>query len=511
MRRLLLFVACLFVAVPANAEWLEAKSPHFIIYADMAPTELKKFGDRLERFDSAVRLLRGMDDPALTDAERLTVFGLNDTSDVARLYGSDAVLGFYVRGASGSFAYVPLKEGFYSKRVGITPDNIFFHEYAHHLQLGRDAAALPAWVTEGFAEFFATAEIMDNGDVRIGKPPMYRQWSVQRYVGLSMIEMLSGSLRNATDAQVESLYGRAWLLTHMLNFDPEGRKELEQYVHAIQSGVDALQAAKAAFGDDLRSLDARLDRYLRRPTLETIVIGADKLKSQPISIRSLSPAEAAIMPVRIQVQATDDRKEASRLAAQAEKVSERFPDNATVSLTLAQADLKAKAYPQAVTAGEHAFAINPQLSEAATAVGDAKLEIGHDNPAGTDWNEVRSWFLKANRLSPESAEPLMYFYRSFVYANAQPTASAAKGLEYAVYLAPGDEELRLEAVRQLVSDNKIPEARDLFKPIAYNLHSSLDWRKKKSSIMDALTASDRTAALQLLGDEIQKRWSEDRK
>ena len=511
MRRLLLFVACLFLAVPANAEWLEAKSPHFIIYADMKPAELKKFGDRLERFDSAVRLVRGMDDPALTDAERLTVFGLDDISDVAKIYGSDDVLGFYVRQASGSYAYVPLKEGYYSKRFGITPDNIFFHEYAHHLQLGRDAAALPAWVTEGFAEFFATAVIMDNGDVRIGMPPMYRQWSVQRYDGLSMIEMLSGSLRNATDAQVASLYGRAWLLTHMLNFDPEGRMQLQQYVHGIQTGVDALQAAKSAFGDDLRSLDARLDQYLRRSKLDTIVISADKLKSQPITIRPLSEAEAAIMPVRMQVEVAGDRKEAARLAAQAEKIAERFPNDATVLLTLAQSELKAQDYPQAIAAGQHAFAIDPKLAEAATTVGDAKMEAGHDNSAGTDWNEVRSWFLKANRLSPESAEPLMYFYRSFVYSNAPPTASAAKGLEYAVYLAPGDEELRLEAVKQLLADNQIQQARDLFKPIAYNIHSDLDWRKKKTSIMDALTTNDRTTALQLLGDEIQKRWLLDKK
>ena len=57
----------------AQAEWLEATSPHFAIYANMAPADLKDFGDRLERFDGAVRLIREMDDPKLTDAERLTV------------------------------------------------------------------------------------------------------------------------------------------------------------------------------------------------------------------------------------------------------------------------------------------------------------------------------------------------------------------------------------------------------------------------------------------------------
>jgi tetratricopeptide (TPR) repeat protein len=499
------------LAGSAHAEWLEAKSPHFIIYADSSPAELRKFGDRLERFDSAVRLIRGMDDPALTDAERLTVFGVGDEDAVGRLLGSDSVLGFYITKASGSFAYVPQKQGFYAQRQNISPLSIFFHEYAHHLQLGRDSIALPAWVTEGFAEFFATAEIMDNGNVRIGLPPMYRQWSVQRYDGLSMTEMMSGSLRNATDRQVASLYGRGWLLTHMLNFDREGRKQLEQYIHDIQKGIDPLQSAKAAFGDDLRSVDRRLDEYLRRSKLETIVIDGARLKSQPIAVRTLSPAEAAIMDVRMRVPIAANRKEGSKLADQARKIAELFPNEPTVLVTLAQAQLKAQHYSEASSAAERAFTINPRLAEAATAVGRAKMELAHEKPAGVDWSEVRSWFLKANRLSSESAEPLLYFYRSFIYANAPPSPSAVKGLEYAVYLAPRDEELRIEAVRQLVLDSQLKQAREYFAPIAYYLHSDLDWRTKKTAIMDALTANNRATALQFLGEELEKRETEDKK
>lgn len=508
---LLVAVLGLGLASGARAEWLEAKSPHFIIYADTTPDELKKFGDRLERFDSAVRLIRAMDDPPLTDAERLTVFGVGDEGAVGRLLGSDSVLGFYITKASGSFAYVPQKQGFYAQRQQLQPLTIFFHEYAHHLQLGRDSMALPAWVTEGFAEFFATAEIMDNGNVRIGLPPMYRQWSVQRYDGLSVIEIMSGSLRNATNAQVSSLYGRGWLLTHMLNFDPQGRKQLEQYIRGIQSGIEPLKSAKAAFGEDLRSLDKRLDEYLRRRTLSTIVIDGHQLKAQSISIRPLSPAQSAIMNVRMRIPLAETKNEGAKLADQARKVAQQFTTDPTVLLALSQAELKAQHYPEAIAAGERAFATDPGLAPAATVVGRAKMELGHANPAGTDWNEVRSWFLKANKLSPESAEPLMYFYRSFIYAGTAPSPSAVKGLEYAVYLAPRDEELRIEAVRQLVLDGKLKQARDYFAPSAYYLHSDLDWREKKTAIMDALTTNNRATALQLLTEELTKRETESKK
>src|SRR6478672_7741181 len=245
------------ITVPAHAAWYEAKSRHFLIYADLDPAQLTAFGERLERFDAAVRMLRAMDDPALTDPERLTVYAMEDEAAVGRLFGSDDVLGFYKTNTSGSVAFVPRKQGFWSQRAEMKTESVFFHEYAHHLQLNRTSAPMPAWVTEGFAEFFATAEIKDNGDVQIGAPPTYRQWSVQRYDGLTLAEMMAGTLRNVNGAQVASLYGRGWLLTHMLNFDPEGRKQLQRYVDSIEKGVDPRQAAATAFGD-LGTVDHKL-------------------------------------------------------------------------------------------------------------------------------------------------------------------------------------------------------------------------------------------------------------
>src|SRR5438046_2601208 len=56
----------------------------------------------------------------------------------------------------------------------ISPQQVFFHEYAHHLQLWDARSAIPTWAVEGFAEFFASAEINKDGSVTIGKNPPYR-------------------------------------------------------------------------------------------------------------------------------------------------------------------------------------------------------------------------------------------------------------------------------------------------------------------------------------------------
>lgn len=507
----LLVSALLAGGMTANAQaaWHEAKSEHFIIYADLDPAELKRYGERLERFDQAVRTVRSMDDPPLTDAQRLAIYALKDEAAVGRLIGSSNILGVYLSGAAGSYAFVPRKTGYVTQRAEITAESVFFHEYAHHLQLGGSSAALPAWVTEGFAEFFATAEILENGSVRVGSPPMDRQWSVQRYDGFPITEMLGGTLRGMSNRDVASLYGRGWLLTHMLTFDPARRQQLKRYIDSIQDGVDPLRSAKSAFGDDLRDLNRDMDQYLRQRSFNTLVVDAKALTPSPISIRSLRPGEAAVIEDAMRLRRGVDRKEAARLALQLAKLATTNPTDPAVHLAYGQAELAARNYAAAEAAGRRAATVDPSLSAALILVGKVQMEIGRADTSKADWKEIRSWFLRANKLDPENAEPLLLFYRTFLHANVTPTKNAIEGLLYAVNLAPRDERLRIDAVRQLVVDNRLDEARKLFAPAAFYPHSGQEWRVRKSAIMDALTKPDRNTALGLLDAEQKKRWSDE--
>src|SRR5947209_4161444 len=170
-------------APPAQAAWQEAKSKHFIIYADERPDELRAYAEKLERFDQAVRYIRRMKDPQLSRSGRVTIFIVPDLDRVGTLIGSMGVAGFYRSGADGAFAFVPKTTDMFvtgsvdaigREETGISPQQVFFHEYAHHLQLWDAKAAIPTWAVEGFAEFFASAEINKDGSVTIGKNPPYR-------------------------------------------------------------------------------------------------------------------------------------------------------------------------------------------------------------------------------------------------------------------------------------------------------------------------------------------------
>lgn len=70
---------------PAGAAWNKASTPHFVIYADDSPDRLRTFATKLEKFDKAVRQVRGMADPRVGDGNRLTVFVVPDVQAVRKL------------------------------------------------------------------------------------------------------------------------------------------------------------------------------------------------------------------------------------------------------------------------------------------------------------------------------------------------------------------------------------------------------------------------------------------
>jgi hypothetical protein len=132
------------------------------------------------------------------------------------------------------------------------------------------------------------------------------------------------------------------------------------------------------------------------------------------------------------------------------------------------------------------------------------MELAKAKPAGTDWNEVRGWFVKANRLDTENAEPLMLFYKSFLAAGARPTDSATKGLLYALVLAPHDAEVRLMAVRELLIDGRVPEAKRAIEPLAFDPHSERS-QGTAGKILTAIESGKPDAAVSLIDDWRKRR------
>lgn len=499
MLRFFLFASVL-VAAPtvASAEWLVAKSRHFIIYSDQKPDDLKAYATRLEKFDLAVRKGRGMDDPPLSDSNLLTVYVLANQPALESLAGRPGVAGFYIPRASGSVAFVHRGKDPRSKWE-LTAETVFFHEYMHHLMLQDLQLALPHWMIEGYAEFFATAEILNDGAVRFGAVPAHRAGSLFNYgtYAMRLRDMVGANYKNAGGAQIVSVYGLGWLLTHYLTFEPGRRGQATRYVEAIQKGVPARKAAEDAFGD-LGKLDKELEAYLTRKTVSSVTIPATDLGVGAISIRPLGEAESAIMRVRMRSERGVDRGDAAIVAAEARRVARKYGDSAPVQAALAEAEHDAKNYEASVAAADRAIAADAKSVKAMIYKGRSMLEMGKRNRSKADWKAVRSWFAKANKLDPEDAEPLMLYYQTYKEEGAPAPKISVEGLHYAHVLVPQDSSLRFLYVRQLVAEKKVAEAKAAFTPIAYDPHLEGKSRDKMIAIMDALNAGDSAKAADLL-------------
>jgi hypothetical protein len=361
IRKLLLSTAALAAMLPAaaSAAWYQASSKHFVVYADDTAEHVKDYTERLERFDQAIRYWHSTPEDKRGPSARVTVFVLSDIGAVQNIYGKGAdVAGFYDPRASGSVAFTPRNAGS-GADYGLSAQAILFHEYTHHFMLTNwTDAAFPAWFTEGFAELHATAIIKSDGSVQFGAVPRYRQWTVASANLLPATQLLEPYPGELDNDSRDALYSRGWLLMHYLTFDAARRKQLAEYIIAINAGKSAQEAGKA-FGK-LGELDGKMNAWGARKDLPYNLINGSELHTGTIAVRPLGTGEAAVMPALMASERGVTDKTAPAVAALAEKLAAPFPNDPTAQNELAEAEYDAKNYAAAEAAADRALAADPK-------------------------------------------------------------------------------------------------------------------------------------------------------
>ena len=500
LRKILFFIA-LIAASPAHAEWYQASSDHFVVYSDDNPERVKDFTTRLEKFDQALRTLRGVPNTSRGDAARVTVFVVGSISDVQRLLpGQRNVAGFYSARSTGSVAFVPRRSG---GSADLSALRILLHEYAHHFMFNDwPTGVFPRWFIEGFAEFNSTARFNDDGSITFGAKPLDREWCVGMSNQLPLSMLLEPDPGKLGDIETCILYSRGWLLTHYLTFNKERLQQLGAYIAAINAGKPAKEASKV-FGN-LNSLELALNNYAKRATLQTWTSDPN-ISIGEVKIRKLGAGEAAIMPARIRSTASVTEKTAPAVAELARRLAAPFPNDAAVQSVLAEAEYDAKDYARAQAAADRALAADPKSVHALLYKGMILQALAEkaetSDPA--QWQAVRRWYSAANKLDPEDPQPLILYYRSFKAAKQTPTKNADAGLLYAYALAPFDLRLRIEAARVFLQQGKALEARQAMLPVAYNERAG-ELAVLVRAVVDVLDKSGPSPALA----ELDKRMKE---
>lgn len=465
----LCFAAAFVAAAPARADWREASSAHFVIYADEPEKDLREFTRNLEKFDQALRLQRGVTE-ATFDAQRLTIYVLPNQDALRRVYGAGGrwVGGFYVPRASGPVAYVTPP----SEQSGVNLDGQFvlLHEYSHHFMFLHFPGAFPAWLVEGFAEFNGSARFERDGGVSIGL------YSKSRLEGLQTsgvrIQQLFEDQRGRQERDVHlANYELGWALTHYLTMSKARAGQLETYVQALANGTPGMEAARQAFGD-LSKLGVEVRQYAKKP-IPYITMPAERFTDPAIAIRTLSKAEDAAIDVQLRADRGISKPEqAQALLPDARRMAAAWPEDPTAQSVLAQVEFWAGNDAEAIAAADRALKADPKRMRALIYKAQAMeraAEKAHGDAAA--WAAARQPAITANRIDPNDPMPFLLYYRSYAVPHLPVPRAAIEGLYSAAALAPYDSDLAMLAAYRLVIEHNLPVARGLLAPIAYSPHA----------------------------------------
>ncbi|MBJ6120441.1 hypothetical protein [Sphingomonas mollis] len=469
-RRLGCAMAALAVASPASAAWRLARSPHFIVYSDGNEAALREKVTRLEQLDALMQMLGRVDVP---DEDRranpLTVFIVDDMGEVQELFGEGGrnIGGFYIPRATGSIAFTPARFP-----NGTEPDNVLFHEYAHHYLLGTYAAPYPGWFSEGFAEYIGVTAF-ERDKVRFGMPANHRVMAL-RTNPVPVERLFAFGTAKLSDGDREAMYSRGWLLTHYLFSNAERGKQFDAYLAAIAAGKSSVAAAQESFGD-VGVLNKELNTYLSRNRFTVKEIPRARLGSPDITITTLNRTQAAMIPLRMRSTRGVGRQTAQPIYARAIAIAAEAPGDALVQGWLAEMAYDAGEDIAAEAAADRALAADPRSVQALLYKARVRLRRAAATRADdAGWKEARSWIVKANRVDNNDAAALSLYYQSFMMERRRPNTAAIDGLLRASQLVSQDPSLRWLSARELLRRGDVAGAKAALRPLAFNPHAAAD-------------------------------------
>lgn len=511
MRRLILLLATVFLAAPANAEWWEARTEHFVIYSQDNERDTRAFATDLENYDHALRSLQATKfEPIKADWQRVAIYRTGNVDFISRLRPGAA--GFYLPQMNPA-AFTPVRDNKWSdsiikrdSRTDLDPRSVLFHEYAHAFMLQNYPTAYPSWYREAFAETVATIDLRPDGTFHVGNPPNWRADAL--FKGMMTVTP-SSLLASTAKPDGEDFYGWytvGWLMNHYLTFEPSRKGQLETYLRLINSGMNSAPAARQAFGD-LGKLDREIAHYKRSGRLLGVDVRPGTPANGKVTMRRLGADEEAIMRAKVRTKAGVSKAETRDAAADARAAARTYPNSYPVQVEVAEAELAAQHFDAAEAAADRALQIRPDGIEALNAKAGVLLERGKEDKKYLP--QARVWYAKAHDVDVENPEPLVGNYLTYFYEGGPIPESALIGLERGYDRARQDFGLRMVLGRQLLAEKKGPLARDIMLPLALDPHES-KLQKTVRGVLDLVDAGKVSDAYTKLAQQMAK-WEEEAK
>jgi len=317
------------VAGPAAADWRRAESEHFIVYSDGRESSLRDYVRRLELFDRILRLELNADRTAI---RKLPIFLVGGEHALREIHP------YLPYNAAG--VYIPSTEDIFAVAVRNHGDDYVLHEYVHHMMyqmMHRNSAdAYPAWMVEGFAEYYAAAGIEDD-EVLIGGFNRGRLGVLAYGSWIPLRDLLTKPYRDTRGASRDSYYPVAWLLTHWFLGSQERRPQLAAYLRDVATGTPSVEAMEKATGMTPEQLQQELRRYLSSSVPQRRYTGQDPNVEMTVTVLPPSANDLLLINQRLRVSAPENER--AGVVAEVRRRAARHPDDPLALLAIGHAEL----------------------------------------------------------------------------------------------------------------------------------------------------------------------------
>lgn len=469
----------------AQAKWLKAESPRFIVYSDRGESVLREYVLEMEVFDSLLRARHGLPETGVPP-RKLPIYLVRDREDLQRTWNgaSDAVAGYYHPGGSDTFAVAVLESN------AEDDDSVTIrHEYTHHFMLQNFPSAYPAWMVEGYAEYYSMTRIK-GGIVEVGRVNSWRSEELRNGAWLPIADVLANK-RGPKGRNWSDFYAESWLLTHYLMSDPERFKQFQAYASAVARGADPAEAMVTATGLSTAALDQALRRYMNTGLRYTQYKRTDFTAPQ-ITITELPPSADALLLDRLELVGHYYKDASPGYPDLIRSRAARFPGDQLATLALGQTELELGDPAKGRAVLEAWLRSHPDDADAMFVLGDHLLDQAREEEDETREEALRSdaraLLQRAAQLAPDDYR-ILYAYAQARYGEPGfPTAETQTLLINAYKRAPQVDSLRFELVQVLMARRHWREAEALLKPLVNSPHGG-DVAEKAREMMERVQAA----------------------
>lgn len=407
-----------------NQAWIEITSNNFSMYSTLEEREATELLYNVELLRAAVPVLTNIE-PAEASVPTI-IISVKSAVDFRKLGIGNRFLGLFGQGLRQNHMLVrdsKFQDG----------SSTLLHEYVHYITRNGRAQNYPRWFTEGFAEYFSSAQL-NEGNYEVGRFPHMRRRSFRDCDWMPTKRIIGDTGQGGC-----MFYAGSWATVHYIQTLPDHATMMADYLRRTEAGEDRVEAFVEAFGTDIAAFNRRIKDYVKKGKFSYISLKAGEL---------LDNFKIAVRPV--------------------------FKEE--MSLILAEAALRLAEYKQARTWFEIAGTDEQFAARAQSGIG--KVYQAQDDFAaaeeyfnrayemGPDDVEVlidlgRYWTARAGQLKGEDKDKRdhylkaarKYIGKSWKLDDTRPETYAAFGRSYMVQKAFEQSVDTLEAANRLLPSN----------------------------------------------------------